>query len=62
MDDDGEDHSTDNESLCDEMVASPVRRPESPVSPPRDDSDDGGALDNDFMFTGAMNEDYIPSS
>lgn len=62
MDDDGEDHNTDNESLCDEMLVSPVRRPESPVSPPRDDIDDDGAQENDFVFTGAMKEDFIPSS
>lgn len=65
MEDDAEDHITDNESLCDEMMASPVRRPqipESPVSPPHDDSDDDDDQGNDFMFTGAVNEDYVPSS
>lgn len=39
-----------------------ARRVESPVSPPVDDSDDDGAGGDNFVFTGAVRDDSIPSS
>ena len=58
----GEDEHLDFEVDHDEVVGSPVRRRATPVSLPRDDSDDEHDLDGQYVFTGADKLDFIPSS